>query len=1276
MNSKYYISLLFLLIGFQFKVYSQDESFETAVPSWWSTTSGSTLSTSSDHYKHGTQSLQWDWTGNSIIEVADVQNHGYSSTGIQSKRFFRLWVYNTVANPTGNLKIAFLGANGLPLLQYTFNLNFTGWRAAGADYSTEMGYVSNQSLDIRKIKITAPSSGNGTFYLDNINYIFTPITQRAQDYQFPNIVNTGGDLHWEEMMKYQALPKTIPLATPTSTELSDLAIAKAKYDAMIKGGAPNTTAVTTATNQYNAAGIGYDSNTGIVKGIPLFGKDFPDTQNLQVVENFLLVFARDYKFTSSTTSKDYFLNAVRYFLDQGYADGSLMETLHHIGYSFRNIPQAIHLMKDELVTAGLWDQAQKMVEWYSAVDGIWSPNASDSNMDDGNTRTIARLGACLYKTTDEEKVQYLKGFKKYLETFLDLNSNSGLGMRVDYTGFHHFAFYPGYSFPSNSVLSQAINYISDGSFAISATAHASIRKSVLLSRVMGETSDIGNSLSGRNPFTNVNIRNGLKNLGLANPISTDLLKAYNYNYPGDATTASYGVETPPKGFWQVNFAGLGVYRQATWLADIKGFNKNFWGTEIYATNNRYGRYQSYGAIEIIYPGGNANSLININGYDWNKPPGTTTKHLSDANLVAANSLQDETTDSNFASSLRFGTKANYYIDQKIEGDYGVFGMDFTQRKLSTNHDTSFKFKKSVFCFDGKLICLGSTINSTDVTNLIATNLFQNYLGASTAKPIIINNTTEASFPYNSTLPNTNSNWIIDAAGTGYYVKRGNSVVIDRKNQISQSQTGNGTTTTGNFVSAYISHGIKPLDAGYEFVIIPQTTATDMSTFSTTMDATSAAFYQVLQKDSNAHIVKYNDMYGYSLFASNGNFGTATPIQSNSAPCLVMTKENGTDLALSFVNPDMNFASSTGPSQASPVAIKLNGTYTIISATGGVVNATTTNGATTLSIQAQAGLPVDIALQKSTSTDTSDTKVFYYEDFSSNTNGILTASPAIVTTITTYPGVRRVTDIPDYTDSNAVFDSGLERPATVIPRGVNRTNSATAALSLVGTNANVNYTGDVYVVFPTINMTAANPLIPSANIYKYASFWSERRYGDGDIATAEILVTTNYSTIAGTTWTTVPLLSGKLATTADGLTYVNGLVDLSTYANGANGTTVTLALRYKCSNSTYSGTNRNGTFYFSDLKFYSQSTPTLATKTWNKTTSEVLAVKNQEVYQVIANGVLLKEITIYDIQGHQIFKQININSDSSTLAGLPTTKGVLIVKVITNTNQTSTIKIIN
>jgi hypothetical protein len=75
-------------------------------------------------------------------------------------------------------------------------------------------------------------------------------------------------------------------------------------------------------------------------------------------------------------------------------------------------------------------------------------------------------------------------------------------------------------------------------------------------------------------------------------------------------------------------------------------------------------------------------------------------------------------------------------------------------------------------------------------------------------------------------------------------------------------------------------------------------------------------------------------------------------------------------------------------------------------------------------------------------------------------------------------------------------------------------------------------------------------------------------------------------------------------------------------------------------------------------------------------SAITAVKKQGVYQVNTDGAIMKEIAVYDMQGHEVFKQQNINSTTSALSGLPAARGVLILKVTTDANQTQTIKIIN
>ena len=1268
MHAKQYTLILFCGLCFNFKLFAQDESFETASPpSHWATTNG-TLSTSADHYKLGTKSLKWDWSGNAVITVSNLQGNGLVRTEVDGFNFnmFRMWIYNTSAITTQPLKIEFYDDTNTLRYYYNFYLNFTGWRAASASYLYDMSKVGN-SNNITTMKIKAPTSGNGTFFFDFIDYTMARNTARSADYQLP-FLKLNNDEHWGDIMYFQSLPKSVPLATPSAQEVSDLAIVKQNYDNLIKGTVPSSTAVTNAITKYNEKNISYVG--GIVKGNPIYGQDYPNADNIKSVDDFILIFARDSKFNTATAaaSKTYFLNTVRYILDQGYADGSAMETIHHIGYSFRNIVLAIHLMKDELETAGLWTQAQKMVEWYSAVDGIWEPTAMSSNMDDANTRSISRLGACLYKTTDAEKVQYLKGYRNYIENFFTLYPKQGQGMKVDFTGFHHSAYYPGYTFLGYNNLAEVVKYLSGGQFAMSPAKRDIFKKSLLLARVVGASGDIPNSLSGRNPFDTAPIRNGLKNLGLSTPIDADVLKAYNYVYGADAQTVSYGIETPPNGFWQTNFSNLGTYRQDAWVANIKGFNKYFWGSEIYTNENRYGRYQSYGAIEVMYQGGYASSRLNIAGWDWRKTPGATTKQLEWHDLKAAASRQDELTDSNFAASLRFGTKTNYYIDEKTEGNYGIFGMDFAQKGNSPTHDIAFKFKKSVFCFDGMLICLGSNIQSA--TGLITTNLFQNYLN-STSLSITENNTVITTFPYNGTLSNTTDNWLIDAANTGYFVKNGNSVVIDRKNQDSPSETGNGTFTNGDFALAYISHGTAPTNQGYEYVIIPQTTTTHMATFSSNMGNAATALYEVIQKNQTAHIVKYNNIYGYALFTA-GSYGTTTPIKNNDTPCLVMAQQIGETLNLSVVSPDLNFGGSNGNSQEVAIDMTLNGEWHVNTSHGGDVTVTKRVGETILTIKAKNGLPVDISLTNGFVNP--NYPIIYYEDFryDAGSNGFTRSVINNGGHPTPTSIVNRVSDVPDLTDSNNQFNPTVDRPVNRIPQG---NSNEQRAIATNGSDSTTNFPIDAYAVFTTLDLTDANPLINAADTYKYASFWTERRNGEGDIATVTLLVSTNYTGNPVTTsWTALPLVSGKLAESADGLTYVKGVVDLSAYANGTNGNTVTLALRYQGSDSAYSTSNRNGTFYFSDLQFFVQSTALSVTK--NTVTDDGVTVFPNPTngilnVKVSKSNIQIKKLYLMDVSGKIIFssfntKEINVGAFS---------KGLYFLSIETNTGKTMTKKVV-
>ncbi|WP_282080416.1 chondroitinase family polysaccharide lyase [Aquimarina algiphila] len=946
-----------------YTVVAQDQSFEGyGVPANWKASIGN-LSISTSHYKLGIKSLKWDWSANDVLTVSNLQAEGLVPSEVLGffKNMFRMWIYNNNAIPDENLEIEFYDNNNQKQFYYPFYLNFKGWRAASASYKEEM-LGNKASSNITTLRIKAPNTGSGTLYFDFIDYTMDRNQDRSADHQLP-FVNADNGKHWIDLFYLQSLPKTIRAITPSAQELKDFNIVKQKYDDFILGNKPSNSNVSQAVNTYNKLNIKYSG--GIVTGKPIFGTDFKKSEKIHIIDNFIYVLAKDYKHKGTATSLAYFLNTVRYVLDQGYADGSLMETVHHIGYGFRNVSKSIHLMKDELVTTGLWNDARKMVEWYAATDVIWHPTAFDSNMDDALTRSISILGACLYKTTDEEKIQYLKGFKAYVEQWLTPFSRTNPnGVKIDYTGFHHNTYYPQYAFGAYKSLSQAINLMSTGVYNINTDKKNIFKKMLLVARVNMSDNNFSNGLSGRSPFTSISISETYKNLGSSAPVDTQLLKVYNTITGGDEQTNSYGTEIFPVGFWQVNYANLGTYRQKDWLAGIKGFSKHFWGTEIYSSDNRYGRYQSYGSIEILYPGGHTNSGLNIKGWNWNMTPGTTTIHLPFKSLKASKSRQDETTNSNFAASLRFGTKKDYYIEDKIEGNYGMFGMDFTQKAITPTHDASFTFKKSVFCFEGKIICLGSNINNNDTSNLTATNLFQNALNRTT-KPIQINNKNIVTFPYNNTLSSSTNHWVIDAFNTGYYIKSGSDIVVNRKNQSSPKENGKSGNTSGDFASTYIDHGTSPKDAGYEYVIIPSTNKDDMLAFEDDMKNSETAFYEILQKNKTAHIIKYKELEGYAFFEA-GFYENTTVIKSNDTPCLVMSEKTKNDLNITVVNPDLNIDPSTKLSEIKPVTLVLNGEWSLNSSSGGVVNVKINKeDETTIIVDTKDGLPIDIEMNKET-----------------------------------------------------------------------------------------------------------------------------------------------------------------------------------------------------------------------------------------------------------------------------------------------------------------------
>lgn len=151
------------------------------------------------------------------------------------------------------------------------------------------------------------------------------------------------------------------------------------------------------------------------------------------------------------------------------------------------------------------------------------------------------------------------------------------------------------------------------------------------------------------------------------------------------------------------------------MITLKGYNTDVWGAEIYQKDNRYGRYQSYGAVLIMgngHPVSRKGSGFKEEGWDWNRMPGTTTIHLP-----------FELLDSPLKGTNMARSKENFSGSTSLEGKYGMFAMKLMERELK-NFTPDFVARKSVACFGNRIICLGSGISNSNVNYPTETTLFQ------------------------------------------------------------------------------------------------------------------------------------------------------------------------------------------------------------------------------------------------------------------------------------------------------------------------------------------------------------------------------------------------------------------------------------------------------------------------------------------------------------------------------------------------------------------------
>ena len=932
------VLFLYLFVAGSTQAVAQTIDFETTVPANWSTATGGTLSISDDHFRTGDNALRWDFSGGAVATI-DTPDVNMSWVTSYYHHTTELWIYHEDATANDTLRFEFFSAANQRLFYFDFILNYEGWRRVARSYRYDMHAVG-YGTPIDRIEIKASAGATGSVWFDDWEYVKGRYA-RFRSFQMPDV---GGFLSNTSLLDAWQNPPTLPITPPTATELSELADIRMRVrQTMQGGGAPNPA----GANAFHA-GRDITVANGRISG---------RATTPQEAGNHILNLARHAHHTGDTASLRRVSELIWLVNDSGYAEGS---DLSYGWYDTRNYFTGVTLIQTQLEPA-LADKVARAINWVFATGNYWLDDIPPAlSADHVHTNLRFELANLVNDPDDARAVRNLRGWKRFYEAKNLPDTGSGGWLKPDHTGFHHGTHYFGYMYAYASYI-DVLGLLDTTQFQIDQAAYEAFRDAVYAFFLFSNGNHYANSLSGRHPFsTNVAVGGGsLRKLALLGGqyygTTTDPLMAGLYKRVFDANATGLGdvaAETFPTGFWQFNYSPAGVYRADDWTATLKGVSTSFWGTEIYATANRYGRYQSYGAVEIMYPGGRDASGMNRAGRDWNRPAGTTTKILPWEDLNPAPSRYDERAQSDYAVALRLGGS-----DRPLDGaEVGMYAFDFQQRAGDTR-DTSFHFKKTMICFDGMIICLGSNIRCQDTAHPINTTIFQNHLSDNTAA-ISEDGAARSGVGYSSTLA-AGEHLLIDHVGTGYYVKSDAPLEVRHQNLDSPDQSGNGTFNNGDISLAYLDHGAAPTDAGYEMVVLPGATHTDLQTLQTLQNTPGSERYRVREASARMHHVYLTncgvDAYGVWRGSTTDTLATEGPVRMVSAPATLMTQTQGDSLTVSLVgvrSPNL---------QNSTIEVELRDDYVPVQTDAGVVVQSRVGERTRLSFQPRLGEPLDVVL---------------------------------------------------------------------------------------------------------------------------------------------------------------------------------------------------------------------------------------------------------------------------------------------------------------------------
>ncbi|WP_316816107.1 chondroitinase family polysaccharide lyase [Pedobacter nyackensis] len=912
----------------------QTDICENDVPNDWNAVNGK-LSLTGTHFKLGKQAVKWNWTaGNkSLIKV---ENNAFKTVASNPRSTFVVWIYNEVP-VNDKLKFTF-GDGKQNACNFEFNLNFKGWRTAWVMYHRDMAGKPTKEMKIMQVQAPA-SVKKGTLFIDQLMYDVT-INPRSpmRDEQVPFVnpeADKAANAHWNSLYAFNRTPHFLQLRMQLkASDLADISKINMRYEDVAFAVKKEISAeklkdikmeftswnIARKANQITGRPVYSINDTELVTLTPTEGlKDRNQLSGVKRYTQLMLQVAQVFHSSSDqlvrSTFETMFIDLLDHFEDQGWSYGSGMGALHHHGYNLQGYYTSCLIMRDAIKRHGKLERTFKSMSWFSGLGRTLQlpQRLPSSNIDVFNTLLGSMLSAILIMDDTPEKLRYLQSYSKWLSKNIAADHTIEGAFKPDGAVFHHANIYPAYGIGGFNGVAPILYVLSGTGFKVEQAAHESFKNSLVMMHYYTNPYKWPISVAGRHPtgtwriadvpFAYMAMAGSPDGISKIDTTMAGIYLKLNEDKKNKWINLFKNMGIKPAGYtnghWNMNYGLLDIHRRQDWLLTVRGHNRYFISHESYPGANMYGRYLSYGHLEVLFPETTTDDGSNFKdeGWDWNNIPGTTTIHLPLNKLRAEIVNPDD-----FSGSEEMLITDEPYAGGTTLAQQGMFAM-----KLH-GHDKydmgSFRATKSWFMFDSLIVCLGSDIKNNLNEYPTETTLFQNYL-KTPADVFSINGQVSKQFPFSTNGIPGKPLTVIDNRNIGYYIPDGEKVSFTKSTQVSRDQK-DSRNTTGNFAKLVFQHGKAPTNESYEYAMLIKTDQKGIEKVATAMKS-KQPLYKVLQKDATAHIVWYGaeQLTALAVFGSHVKT-TDSLLMDNNKPCLLMYKKEEKTLKLSVTDPDLAF----------------------------------------------------------------------------------------------------------------------------------------------------------------------------------------------------------------------------------------------------------------------------------------------------------------------------------------------------------------------------------